>query len=72
MKLFLLCALTILLIIGAIVLWFGWSFSADISGPRQQSIQTSPQFQDGSFVNVERQAPFELTWDYLHEQFFGK
>jgi L-ascorbate metabolism protein UlaG (beta-lactamase superfamily) len=72
LKKWLIGLLTILLFIGAAVLWFGWSLSTDISATRLQRLQVSPQFLEGSFANVERQAPIEITWQYLHEQFFGK
>ena len=35
-------------------------------------MQQSSLFQDGAFVNVERQAPTEITWEFLKEQFFGE
>jgi L-ascorbate metabolism protein UlaG (beta-lactamase superfamily) len=63
--------LAVLLVIAGTVLWLGWSLSADISGARLQRLQASPQYKDGAFINVERQAPLEITWDYLREQFFG-
>lgn len=72
MKKFLIGFLAILLVIAVAALWLGWSLSADISGDRLQRLQDSPQYQDGSFANVERQAPLKVTWDYLREQFFGK
>lgn len=61
-----------LLFIAVAALWLGWSLSADISGARLLRLQASPQYRNGSFVNVERQAPIEITWDYLREQFFGE
>jgi L-ascorbate metabolism protein UlaG (beta-lactamase superfamily) len=50
----------------------GWFLSAHLSGERLARVQASPQFVDGAFVNVEPQAPYELDWDYLKEQFFGE
>ena len=53
-------------------LWLGWSLSVDIAGDRLARIQSSPPYQDGAFVNQERQVASEFTWDYVVEQFFGE
>ena len=42
------------------------------SKERLARMQQSSLFQDGAFVNVERQAPTEITWEFLSEQFFGE
>lgn len=72
LKKWLIGMLAVLLFIVVAAFWLGWSLSADISGARLQRLQASPQYRGGSFVNVEPQAPFEITWDYLREQFFGE
>jgi len=47
------------------------SFGGNASEERLQRIKTNPQYEEGAFVNIERQAPYDLTWDYFKEQFFG-
>ena len=46
-------------------------FGGRISGKRLERVKASPQYKDGAFVNAEPQAPMEITWDSLKEQFFG-
>ncbi|MCF8467872.1 MAG: MBL fold metallo-hydrolase [Sneathiella sp.] len=53
------------------VVSIGYALSAHISGVRLARAEASPQYRDGGFVNIEPQAPFELTWDYVQEQLFG-
>ena len=43
-----------------------------VSQERLARMEQSSQFQDGAFVNVEPQAPTDITWDYFKEQFFGE
>ena len=60
------------LVIISIVFLKNWpSFGGNISGKRLERVKASSQYEDGAFFNKERQAPFDLTWDYLKEQFFG-
>jgi L-ascorbate metabolism protein UlaG (beta-lactamase superfamily) len=63
--------LGVIVLLVAAVLWFGWSLSADIKGERLTRVQSSAQYQEGAFVNVEPQAANDLGWDYLQDQFFG-
>jgi L-ascorbate metabolism protein UlaG (beta-lactamase superfamily) len=49
----------------------GFWIGGDPSGSRLDRIEGSSHYEKGAFFNPERQAPFEITWDYLKEQFFG-
>lgn len=53
------------------VVWLGWSLSAKIDGARLERVEASPQYENGTFVNVERQAPSDLTLAYVKDQLFG-
>lgn len=57
-------------IVGAGLL-LGCSLGADLSGERLQRVQASPHYSDKAFVNIEPEASFEISLDYLNEQFFG-
>jgi hypothetical protein len=47
-------------------------FGGKIAGMRLKRIQKNPQYQDGGFVNVEPQTPFEISeiGSFLSESFF--
>lgn len=61
----------VLLIVLAVVS-IGYTLSAHIYGARLARVEASPHYHEGGFVNPERQAEYELSWDYLREQFFGE
>lgn len=61
----------VLLAVAGIAVLTGWTLSANITGERLQRVLASPQYGDGAFVNPEPQAPTEVTWDFLREQFLG-
>ena len=61
-----------IIVVGSIVFLKNWpSFGGNISGERLERVRASSQYQDGAFVNIELQAPNDLTWDFFKEQFFG-
>ena len=60
------------LVLVLVVVVVGYTLSAHIAGERLARVEASPHYHEGGFVNPERQAPYELTWDYLQEQFFGE
>lgn len=62
----------LLLLLGGFIYWLGVELGADISDEHRQQLALSKQYEDGAFVNPERQAPYEFSWNYLQEQFFGK
>jgi L-ascorbate metabolism protein UlaG (beta-lactamase superfamily) len=66
-----LSVIILLLLLGGLIYWLGVELGADISDERKQQLALSKQYEDGAFVNHERQAPYEFSWDYLQEQFFG-
>ena len=58
--------------VGIIVFLKNWSsFGGNISGEQLERAKASSQYEDGAFVNIERQAPVDFTWDLFKEQFFG-
>lgn len=63
--------LAVLVLLGGLGSTIGCALSVDIEGARLERVQASPQYEDDAFVNVERQAPVSVSWDYLREQFFG-
>lgn len=67
-----LSVIILLSLLGGFIYWLGVELSADISDDRKQQLALSAQYKDGGFVNHDRQAPYEFSWDYLQEQFFGE
>jgi len=60
------------IVVSSIVFFKNWpEFGGNISGERLERVEASEQFEDGAFVNIERQAPIEITWDLFKRQFFG-
>lgn len=65
-------ALVVILLVGtAAVAALGWSLSAPVSEQTISRLQESPQYRGGVFVNHEPEAPFDLTWASLKDEFFG-
>ncbi len=71
-KKWLLGVVSVLVALAGAVVLAGWTLSANINGAHLERIQASPQYSGGAFVNVERQAPFEVTWNGLQRQFLGE
>lgn len=63
--------LGIIVVIAAIGALVGWWLSAPITNSDLESFEKSPQFKDGSFVNIEKQAPFDGAWEQFSGQFLG-
>ena len=47
-------------------------FGGKISGERLERVKANPHYQEGGFVNVEPQSPFNFSevWSFLTESFF--
>ncbi len=48
------------------------SFGGEMLGERLDRIVSSEHYFDGAFFNEERQSSQKMTWDFVHEQFFGE
>ena len=74
MKIFkraLITLLGIIVTVSAIGALVGWWLSAPVTDSDLQSFEKSPQFKDGGFVNIEKQASFEGVWEQFSGQFLG-
>ena len=63
---------SLVVVLGLVLAGVAYFLHTPASEERLARMQQSSLFQDGAFVNVERQAPTEITWEYLQEQFFGE
>ena len=64
--------LAVAVVLGLGLAGIAYYLHTPVAEERLSRMQQSSQFQEGAFVNVEPQAAFDLSWDYLKEQFFGE
>jgi hypothetical protein len=57
---------------GLATLKFVPSFGGKVVGDRLDRVASSEHYIAGAFFNEERQSPQQMTWGFLHEQFFGQ